>query len=613
MVWIFFLFLALFRAPRAFSQDPYWLKIDCGGEDDRLTGWVSDRSFISTGDDSAVEVNVDILQLNTLRFFSDHNKNCYTIPATAGKKYLIRAGFYYGNYDGKFRGPVFDLQFDGNFWATVDASGDEPFAEEAIVVARRDSISVCVARTKDEDLPFVSTLELINLASDMYRAMDNSTALFLDYRLNFGYSEIVWWPDDSYARIWYPSEFANYTNVIAATPVNTLHDRPPTAVIMFAIEAQRPLEPIELSFDLLKQERSKYLNLYFTEYSVSQSRSFDVFVDGRNTTMTVSPTFQYSEEVYVVTEPSNTASLNLELVPKADSPLPPIISAMELYTVSPDLVQGTSDDDVRGLAEFSKNSERLTSWTGDPCLPSNTVWEWLKCTENDPARVTALYLSGCSLQGHLPDFSQMDALEIIDLHNNSLTGPIPDFLGRLPNLKQLNLAENNFEGKIPESLTNNKNVSVNVTGNPSIGNSDNKTPLIVGLSAAGAILFVVICVLVAVLIYKCRKAAKAETEVELGQATHEAMNNVEAAPARDDDTVNINGGIPTVEVLHETADLNGVITTVGAHEDDAVPVTLDHEEDELSVYLRRQMELEFDNLLELQRLQRANRDSNRTV
>ncbi|XP_068644907.1 probable LRR receptor-like serine/threonine-protein kinase At1g05700 [Aristolochia californica] len=595
MVWVVLL-LALFSR-QAFSQDPYWLKIDCGGEDDSVTGWVSDDSFISTGHNSLPEEKIDMLQLNTLRFFSDQNKNCYTLPATAQEKYLIRAGFYYGNYDGKFRGPVFDLQFDGNFWVTVDTSNNTPFAEEAIVVAKRDNISVCVARTKDGDLPFISSLEMINLSPDMYGAMDNNTALFMDYRLNFGYSETVWWPDDPYARIWYPSEFANYINVIATGPINTLHDRPPSTVIMFAIEALRPLDPIELSFDLLRQERSKYVNLYFIDYSVSQGRSFDIYVDGENTNMTVSPTLEYSEEVYVVTEPTNTASLHLTLVPKADSPLPPIISAMELYTVSPDLVQGTNDNDVSGLGLFAYNSEKLRSWTGDPCLPSNTVWEWLRCSQKDPPRVTALYLAGHGLQGPLHDFSQMDALEIIDLHNNSLSGPIPDFLGRLPNLKELNLAENNFDGKIPESLTNNKKISLNVTSNPSLGHSDkNKTPLIVGLSVGGAFLFVVICILLAVLIYKCRKPAKTDTEEELGEAEAAAQ----AAPARVE-TVVLNGEDPTEEVH-----------TGLESEEDSVPVNLE-EDDEISAGLRRQMESEFEDLLEQHGQQAGNAESHRTV
>ncbi|XP_058113263.1 putative inactive receptor-like protein kinase At1g64210 [Magnolia sinica] len=70
--------------------------------------------------------------------------------------------------------------------------------------------------------------------------------------------------------------------------------------------------------------------------------------------------------------------------------------------------------------------------------------------------------------GYLQNFSQMEALEIIDLHNNNLRGPIPDFLGEFPNLRVLNLANNNFEGSIPKSILNNDRISFNHSISPSI-------------------------------------------------------------------------------------------------------------------------------------------------
>lgn len=62
----------------------------------------------------------------------------------------------------------------------------------------------------------------------------------------------------------------------------------------------------------------------------------------------------------------------------------------------------------------------------------------------------------------------MDALVTIDLQNNSINGPIPDFLGALPNLKELNLADNSFSGPIPTSISTNKNLKLVVSGNPDL-------------------------------------------------------------------------------------------------------------------------------------------------
>ncbi|XP_062000402.1 probable LRR receptor-like serine/threonine-protein kinase At5g10290 [Rosa rugosa] len=68
-------------------------------------------------------------------------------------------------------------------------------------------------------------------------------------------------------------------------------------------------------------------------------------------------------------------------------------------------------------------------------------------------------LSSFGLIGLLPNFSSMDALVTIDLHDNSLTGSIPEFLGSFPNLKKLDLSHNRFNGTVPPSLSG-KNLSL---------------------------------------------------------------------------------------------------------------------------------------------------------
>nr|GMC55695.1 putative leucine-rich repeat receptor-like protein kinase At2g19210 [Ipomoea batatas] len=71
------------------------------------------------------------------------------------------------------------------------------------------------------------------------------------------------------------------------------------------------------------------------------------------------------------------------------------------------------------------------NWQGDPCSPVSYSWNGLKCnyTPSNPPRITS-----------------------IDLSNNKLTGPIPDFLSQLPSLSILNLSGNNFSGPVPEKL-----------------------------------------------------------------------------------------------------------------------------------------------------------------
>nr|XP_027107973.1 receptor-like protein 2 [Coffea arabica] len=133
-----------------------------------------------------------------------------------------------------------------------------------------------------------------------------------------------------------------------------------------------------------------------------------------------------------------------------------------------DAINATNPNDVQGLAALVLQFQALALIDGsdDPCLP--TKWTWIDCSKDASPRVTALYLSNQNLFGFLPDFSTMDALETIDMDHNLLTGSIPSFLGTLPNLKELNLANNIFSGEVPTSILQNKKLNTDLSGNPAL-------------------------------------------------------------------------------------------------------------------------------------------------
>ncbi|XP_010911833.1 uncharacterized protein [Elaeis guineensis] len=71
-----------------------------------------------------------------------------------------------------------------------------------------------------------------------------------------------------------------------------------------------------------------------------------------------------------------------------------------------------------------------------------------------------LNLSTNSLTGQLPDLSSLQNLRVLDLSTNRFTGNFPAWVGKLPDLIQLGLAENNFEeGDIPQGIGNLKNLT----------------------------------------------------------------------------------------------------------------------------------------------------------
>ncbi|GMI86468.1 hypothetical protein like AT5G67200 [Hibiscus trionum] len=77
-------------------------------------------------------------------------------------------------------------------------------------------------------------------------------------------------------------------------------------------------------------------------------------------------------------------------------------------------------------------------------------WRGVKCAQGRVVRYTP---QNAGLRGVFPanSLSRLDQLRVLSLHNNSLSGPIPD-LSSLYNLKSLFLDRNNFSGTFPPSI-----------------------------------------------------------------------------------------------------------------------------------------------------------------
>ncbi|XP_051144947.1 receptor protein kinase TMK1-like [Andrographis paniculata] len=65
-------------------------------------------------------------------------------------------------------------------------------------------------------------------------------------------------------------------------------------------------------------------------------------------------------------------------------------------------------------------------------------------------QLSEVWLHDNSFSGPLPDFSGLIQLQNLSLRGNSLTGPVPDSLVGLPSLKVVNLTHNLFQGKTPK-------------------------------------------------------------------------------------------------------------------------------------------------------------------
>ncbi|VFQ88529.1 unnamed protein product [Cuscuta campestris] len=148
---------------------------------------------------------------------------------------------------------------------------------------------------------------------------------------------------------------------------------------------------------------------------------------------------------------SSLKQLNLSYNPFYPGRIPPEfgnLSNLEVLWLSSTNLIGEIPD---SLSRLTKLVDLDLAWNG----LSGPVPSWL----TDLTSAVQIELYNNSLTGELPakGWSRMTALRLIDASMNQLTGNIPAGLCELP-LESLNLYNNNFEGKLPESIANSPNL-----------------------------------------------------------------------------------------------------------------------------------------------------------
>ncbi|KAL4556974.1 hypothetical protein LXL04_035144 [Taraxacum kok-saghyz] len=110
--------------------------------------------------------------------------------------------------------------------------------------------------------------------------------------------------------------------------------------------------------------------------------------------------------------------------------------------------------DTEALLKFASSVPHLRKLNWSSSTPICTSWFGVKCND-DGTRVTAVHLPGVGLYGPIPSNSigKLDALKILSLRSNFLTGNLPSDIPAIPSLQSLYLQHNNFSGYIPLPLS----------------------------------------------------------------------------------------------------------------------------------------------------------------
>ncbi|XP_010691039.2 probable LRR receptor-like serine/threonine-protein kinase PAM74 [Beta vulgaris subsp. vulgaris] len=465
-----------FPAPRGFL-------VSCGSTksiDINGLKYIPDQSFISVGNVTNVKNNTNQVFpiLSELRFFPDKSarKSCYLFLVTKGAKYLIRTSYYYGNFDGRNNPPVFHQIVDGTRWSIVNTTEDYVKGRasyyEIVMVAQSKVLSICLARneyTAGVSSPFISALEVMNLGDSLYKAVDlQKYALGTVARHIFGYGDgdngeanFISYPDDEFHRMW--QQFKDSNPIVKCQSNVTPSDfwnMPPSKALNSAITASRG-RSLQIQWPPMPLYGNNYhISLYFQDNRTPSPyswRVFNVLINGDTFYSKLNVTTT-GVNVYSNQWPFN-GQTQIKLVPDNGTPVGPVINAAEMFQLIP-LGGKTTSRDVIAMAELARSLNNPPSdWSGDPCLPRQNSWSGVTCSQTkDLAQVASMNLTGLGLTGSLStSMGNLSAIVHLWLGHNKLSGSLPD-LSSMKMLQTLHLENNQFEGSIPESLSNLPNI-----------------------------------------------------------------------------------------------------------------------------------------------------------
>ncbi|RWR78181.1 putative LRR receptor-like serine/threonine-protein kinase [Cinnamomum micranthum f. kanehirae] len=333
-----------------------FISLDCGIANDTNyintynIIYISDAQFIETGVNKNIRTPLNnLIQLyQTVRSFPNGNRNCYNLgPVNKSNKYLIRAYFTYGDYDGKNSTPEFDLYMGVNVWNTISFSdATEAFYIEIIIVAPMNFISVCLVNT-GSGTPFISGLELRPLNTFMYGVVNESQSLHIR-SLNVGgrfdvggsmNNYYISYPEDPLDLGWQLDEDASWISFDTSQNV-TNKDKamePPSMVMMTAVRPVNKSDALYFNWTANDSSQKFQVYMHFAELELlgpNVTREFTVCC-GNNSCYDspIRPEYLVTTTIQNPQLLSGQQNYTCSFTKTPNSNFPPILNAIEIFVI----------------------------------------------------------------------------------------------------------------------------------------------------------------------------------------------------------------------------------------------------------------------------------------
>ncbi|CAA0287722.1 unnamed protein product [Arabidopsis thaliana] len=399
----------------------------------------------------------------TVRSFPEGERNCYNFNLTAKSRYLIRATFTYGNYDGLRQVPKFDIHIGPSKWTSVKLDGVGNGAVlEMIHVLTQDRLQICLVKT-GKGIPFISSLELRPLNNNTYLTQSGSLIGFA--RVFFSATPtFIRYDEDIHDRVW----VRQFGNGLKSISTDLLVDTSnpydvPQAVAKTACVPSNASQPLIFDWTLDNITSQSYVYMHFAEIQTLKDndiREFNItYNGGQNVYSYLRPEkFEISTLFGLKPLSSPDGNFSLSFTKTDNSTLPPLINGLEIYKVLDLLELETDQDEVSAMVNIKATYDlsKKVSWQGDPCAPKSYQWEGLNCSypNSDQPRIISLNLAENKLTGTItPEISKLTQLIELDLSKNDLSGEIPEFFADMKLLKLINLSGNlGLNSTIPDSI-----------------------------------------------------------------------------------------------------------------------------------------------------------------